>query len=269
MSKNKYGGYTWKIELENLFYIFIHESNTSTFIVECKEWGWIGYNTHLTYTSTASLLDCIAEAFNRIYEVAQKKGKAWSFHQHNQMIAKVFRLLENGKSLEVEDAFGFSNTKRWSDLLIKHYPNEDKQYLSAIVNKLYLPDRIDYNKFINNRMLVAASWQAFEKKDNAFEFYMDPVKSTTDKAGTESLKKVYLSFVPRILGQDLFISAYPDVYVWYSNQNDKDGTLLLGRFHPSVSKVQPTSLDDKSSHIEIYRSLIDKFKQQGNRLECS
>lgn len=64
--QNKYGGYSYLIELNRNYHIEVHGSSNKSFIVEFKEANWINYKTQFTYISNENLEETICEAFLRM-----------------------------------------------------------------------------------------------------------------------------------------------------------------------------------------------------------
>lgn len=103
--KNKYGGYTWRIELDIEFHILIHGTDIDNyFVVEFKQAYWIKYKTCFTFVSDVDLRCTIREAFMRIDNFFQHK-KNFLWHQKDKMEREVFEMLDmmeykNEKNME-------------------------------------------------------------------------------------------------------------------------------------------------------------------------
>lgn len=99
---NKYGGSTWHIELENLYHIFIHGTETRSFIIECKEWKWLGYKTHFSFVSDKDLNEAVIDAFARTYDFAKNKNNAWSHQSQMAQLTRVLNLLSEDNNVSRE-----------------------------------------------------------------------------------------------------------------------------------------------------------------------
>ena len=116
--KNKFGNYTWKIEVDKLFHIFILGTESSSFVVEFKEWRWLSYKTHFTYVTTNDLEMAINEVFIKVFTFFKnKENYVWTENQKNQKLNIVLKAFKNMgdianlKNLEVETIIGQSTKK--------------------------------------------------------------------------------------------------------------------------------------------------------------
>ena len=95
--KNKFGGYTWQIKIDNLFHIYIHGTDNSSFVVEFKEWKLISYKTHFSFVSNNSLELTIKEVFEKVFKFFENnKDFIWTEKQKNE---KQLLVLEQFKNL--------------------------------------------------------------------------------------------------------------------------------------------------------------------------
>lgn len=80
--KNKYGGYTYIIEIEPLFLIYINGSDRDAFIVEFKEHQVLWKSTRLSFVSNDDLITTMHEAYDRIFEwFYNHKSLVWTEEQ--------------------------------------------------------------------------------------------------------------------------------------------------------------------------------------------
>jgi hypothetical protein len=93
--KNKFGGYTWQIKIDNLFHIYILGTDNSSFVVEFKEWKWISYKTHFTFVSDKDLKSTIKDVFEKVFDFFQKHNDyLWSQLQKTQKLEIVLKEFE-------------------------------------------------------------------------------------------------------------------------------------------------------------------------------
>lgn len=102
--KNKYGGFTWQIKIDNLFHIYILGTDNSSFIIEFKEWKWISYKTHFTFVSNKDLKSTIIDTFDKVFVFFQKHDNyIWSESQKNQKIEIVLKEFVNLSDIHLSD----------------------------------------------------------------------------------------------------------------------------------------------------------------------
>ena len=89
-NKNKFGGITWQIKIDNLFHIYILSTEDSSFVVEFKEWKLISYKAHFTFVSNKSLKNTIVDAFERMFNFFRKQNDyVWTKSQETQKLESV------------------------------------------------------------------------------------------------------------------------------------------------------------------------------------
>lgn len=85
--KNKFGNYTWKIKIDNLFHIYILGTDNSSFLVKFKEWKWISYKTHFTYVTDKNLEVTIKDIFEKAFIFFEnQKNYIWTVNQKNEKL---------------------------------------------------------------------------------------------------------------------------------------------------------------------------------------
>lgn len=94
--KNKFGNYTWKIKIDNLFHILIFGTENSSFLVEFKEWKWISSKTHFTYITHNNLEMTIKEVFEKVITFFENQNEyIWTENQKNQKLNLVLEEFQN------------------------------------------------------------------------------------------------------------------------------------------------------------------------------
>ena len=102
--KNKFGGTTWQIKIDNLFHMYILSTEDSSFVVEFKEWKWISYKTHFTFVSNKSLKNTIVNAFERMFTFYQKRNDyVWTKSQETQKLETVLEEFVNLSDITISD----------------------------------------------------------------------------------------------------------------------------------------------------------------------
>ena len=92
---NKYGGYTWDIEIDKLFHIFIHSTEVNSFICEFKEFKFFRFKTHFTFVSNEQFSDVINESFDKVFVFFEKsKSYTWTNNQKEYKIKQVIEILK-------------------------------------------------------------------------------------------------------------------------------------------------------------------------------
>lgn len=91
-------------------------------------------------------------------------------------------------------------------------------------------------------------------------------KGMEEGYGTKSVKG--LNFIPPAF-DTFFVAAYPDVYQWYQDNADTNRIDV----HDKLSKLSDEEAEEYFSNpikmIQFYRALVNQYKQDGNKLECS
>ena len=62
---------------------------------------------------------------------------------------------------------------------------------------------------------------------------------------------------------DYFLVAYPDVYLWAQRNADRV------KAYKNLDDNEDDYFDYIENLIPFYRSIIDQYKQEGNKLECA
>jgi len=96
--KNNYGGYTWRIKIDSLHHIFIHGTDSNSYVVEFKEWKYINYKNRFSFVSNNDLELTITEAFDRVFEYfLGKKDYLWTNDQKNNKLNKVLFYIDRNE----------------------------------------------------------------------------------------------------------------------------------------------------------------------------
>lgn len=183
-----------------------------------------------------------------------------------------FPLKEVKSDIQLEQNYIDTRKRIWLDFFRENYPDGNISFFSSLIDNLYLPYKIDFNKFVDNYKLVIASIGEEERCSELLEFYFEPIKGSNETSGTESLRKICISFVPRIISNEFFLSAYPDVYLWCSDKIKIKGEaahVLLGDLFNYVMENESTFYDDTNNHIKVYENIVKRFVDEGNALECN
>lgn len=100
--KNKFDGTTYKIEIDSLFYIYIHETNTNSFLVEFKEWKLFTPKTHLSFIINESLRLTIILSFDKVLNFFSNHPKyEWSKEQKNNLLIRILEYLSQSENSEL------------------------------------------------------------------------------------------------------------------------------------------------------------------------
>ncbi|NWJ52960.1 MAG: hypothetical protein HXX14_19070 [Bacteroidetes bacterium] len=78
---NKYNGYTWEIEINNLHRLFIYGSDVESFVIEFKEWKLFSFKTHFSFVSNDNIFEVVSISFDRIYNFFLQGGKVLWLYQ--------------------------------------------------------------------------------------------------------------------------------------------------------------------------------------------
>jgi hypothetical protein len=120
---NKFGGYTWKININQIFHLFVHSSNDSSFVVDFKEWRWLGYKVRFSIVSSLSLEETIENSFNKIQIYFNSKNEfLWSDEQKRNKLKELF------------ESINASSDTITKSLLFKKIKTDDKEN-----NKVEIP----------------------------------------------------------------------------------------------------------------------------------
>jgi hypothetical protein len=83
--KNKYGGYTWEIKLNEEFIIELNSSDINSFVVNFKEVKWIFPKTHFSIVVNENIEDTIKIACDKMMRHMQKLSR---YSQINEFTIK-------------------------------------------------------------------------------------------------------------------------------------------------------------------------------------
>ncbi len=135
----------------------------------------------------------------------------------------------------------------WNTLNKELSTTEISDELDVFVNDFYIPDLINSQKFMENFDILNNSWKGME-----------------EDYGTANIKDIY--YIPPGFTK-FFIAAYPDVYQWYQ-ENAQTGKIDI---HNKLEKLPDDEVQEfiqnPQKMIEFFRSLINQFKKEGNKLE--
>lgn len=92
--KNKFNGETWQIKLDSIFHIFVHGTDSNSYVVELKEWKWIKYKVLFSFVSTNPLDIVFVEAFDKAYDFFQRSDEYnWTISQKENKLNQALDLL--------------------------------------------------------------------------------------------------------------------------------------------------------------------------------
>ena len=120
---------------------------------------------------------------------------------------------------------------------------------ASFVNNFFVPDCINFEKFVENFDVLQKSW-----------------KSSQANYGTPSIKKIL--YLPPAFNK-FFVSAYPDVYDWYQENANKGIVNIQNKLNQLSNLEAERYFNDEYKMREFYRSIVNQYKQTGNKLECS
>ena len=119
--------------------------------------------------------------------------------------------------------------------------------IDSYINLFFIPDYIEPNKFTENVDILHNTYKGLD------EGY-----------GTKSVKGIY--YKPPGFNT-FFVAAYPDVYLWYQ----KNASRI--EIHNELSKLSDKEAEEYISNptkmAKFYRALINQYKLEGNKLECT
>ena len=134
------------------------------------------------------------------------------------------------------------NENYWENLLLSVEVDDNTK---EILKGFFIPDSIDFDKFIINQ-------KAFENNGYYFEGITSGIKATPS---IEFASKPYNHGASI---HDWFIVAYPDIIFWMSTDRKYvDDAIIF------------SNLKVPTPDFKFYRYLINKYLSQGHRLECA
>lgn len=95
-NKNKFGGYTYEIKIDEIWRIDIHETNSPTYIIEIKEFGFFKDKIHFSFVTNNEFEKTIIESLDKAYDffLSQKNWK-WTLEQRDRKEKEIFSILRN------------------------------------------------------------------------------------------------------------------------------------------------------------------------------
>lgn len=139
------------------------------------------------------------------------------------------------------------NKETWNQL-IDNTSTNNARAMSLFVEKMFLRDRIDPRKFVNN-----------------LNYYVK--NPNTDRSHiTPSITKIQDSWWVRL--DEYIVAAYPDVIVWYYTLDQRKMSQLNEELHRDSEHIGETGdpILDQISHVSL---LLGKYRSDtGAELEC-
>ena len=170
-----------------------------------------------------------------------QKGINVTFHSDidNELLTRsIEKCIENLNTSLNTEISQKKHSKEWKKF-IADSDNED--FIIDHVNDLYIFDDIDPKKFLVN----------YQYKKMGF---------ILENQQTPSMNEILYS-PPAFT--DLFIAGYPDVYLWSQKNHSRVEAYI---------ELENETDEDYFRYIEnllpMYRSMINQYKREGNKLEC-
>ena len=128
--------------------------------------------------------------------------------------------------------------------------NEDiDDSLFFFIDEFYIPDYIKVENFLENLELVKNPW-----------------RKIIDEGGTSSMK--IIEYIPPAFSR-YFIAAYPDVYLWSQREWDSKNVVAVERIKMLSEEEVELYLNSFDGKAKFYRALINQYKSEIGKLECS
>ncbi|MEO8147170.1 MAG: hypothetical protein ABI723_06005 [Bacteroidia bacterium] len=136
------------------------------------------------------------------------------------------------------------------EMLIKELSQSDSaETCNVFVNNFFVPDVINLNRFIENMDILKNPW-----------------KGTIEQGyGTKSIKEIH--YIPPAFNH-FFIGGYPDVYLWFQENASFGRVEIQIKIEKLTDEEVKAYFNNQLKVIEFYRSLINQYKREGNKLEC-
>ena len=170
-----------------------------------------------------------------------QKGTNVTFHfdTDEELLTKsIKRSIENLKVSQNTEISTKKHKQEWKEFIAN---SENDDFIFEHVNDLYIFDDIDPKKFLVN----------YQYKKMGFNL---------DNQQTPSMNEILYS-PPAFT--DLFIAGYPDVYLWSQKNHSRVEAYI---------NLENETDEDYFKYIEnlipMYRSMINQYKREGNKLEC-
>ena len=162
-NKNQFNLESWDVKMNSLLHIFIHKTNSDSFLFEFKEWRFLNYKTHFSYTSNEFIECAINDFYDELHKFLEEIGK-WDIdflkyeslkfktityfnENHKELAGNVFspseQLLINALNYYQEE--DFENTYKvlkGKDELIKQNVDANLLLIDVLIklsNPLYFP----------------------------------------------------------------------------------------------------------------------------------
>lgn len=156
---------------------------------------------------------------------------------------------ENDKNIITKHSEQTIFISKWAEINKELSDTNLSGTFDAYINLFFIPDSILPEKFMENVDILQNTWKGLE------EGY-----------GTKSVKGLY-SIPPAF--DTFFVAAYPDVYQWYQENADTNRIEV----HNKLSKLSDEDAEEYFSNpekmVQFYRALINQYKREGNKLECT
>lgn len=134
--------------------------------------------------------------------------------------------------------------ERWDNII---HENRDDITMGIVIENFFKVDDISPDKYVQN----------FESVEEATMGGMLTL-GIRAKNGTPSLEFAANPLNRGSIFPNWFYTTYPDVIVWLHRNSDNIKS-ITGAY----------DAENPTHHAEIFRKLIDAYKKQGNKLECS
>jgi hypothetical protein len=162
----------------------------------------------------------------------------------------------------------------WNIIVKESFNTEISDELQMFVNNFYVPDLICPQKFVKNLSILNNTLNEINLTDlvqnkgfdvgDIASLYSERKKIKEGTQGTASVADI--SHIPPMYSY-LFLAAYPDVYQWLQKNAESGKINIFNKLNLLSNDEAEKFLQSPKKINEMYKNLINEFKDEGNELE--
>lgn len=167
-NKNQFNSESWEVKMSSLLHIFIHKTNSDSFLFEFKEWKFLNYKTHFSYTSNDFIECAINDFYDELHKFLEKIGK-WDidFVKYEGLKFKTISyFIEDDNELAGNV---FSASEQLAIKALNYYQEEDFENAYKVLRGNYelVKQNVDANLLLIDVLIKLSNPQ----KNDHYKFY--------------------------------------------------------------------------------------------------
>ncbi|WP_326980974.1 hypothetical protein VUJ46_11715 [Chryseobacterium sp. MYb264] len=186
-------------------------------------------------------------------EILKKDGTIIKCQNVTYPIVNDVKLIENSINISIKNLMSEISKMDLQNQAFHIQTKKNTKHWMKIINNSNVEDEIN---FYANDLFLKDDINPDVVRANLFYYKFG--EAHPERYESQSIR--HINSVPQIFG-DLFISAYPDVYLWI-NKNKLDISTFYNLNNQNNNQEYMRGL------MDFYRSFIDRYVAEKNNLEC-